>query len=87
MTDADANPKPVDGTGQNGAKNAPTTDDRDMDDPLPPEEIEPASGLTPEEAEQARKRYLLKRFWISARGYWSRRGVGWRGRSRSGCWR
>ncbi|MCZ7471533.1 ABC transporter ATP-binding protein/permease [Agrobacterium sp. O3.4] len=76
MTDADANPKPVDGTGQNGAKNAPTTDDRDMDDPLPPEEIEPASGLTPEEAEQARKRYLLKRFWISARGYWSRRGDG-----------
>ncbi|MDA5635024.1 MULTISPECIES: ABC transporter ATP-binding protein/permease [Rhizobium/Agrobacterium group] len=76
MTDADANPKPVDGTGQNGAKNAPTTDDRDMNDPLPPEEIEPASGLTPEEAEQARKRYLLKRFWISARGYWSRRGDG-----------
>ncbi|MCZ7487928.1 ABC transporter ATP-binding protein/permease [Rhizobium rhizogenes] len=76
MTDADANPKPVDGTGQNGAKNAPTTDDRDMDDPLPPEEIEPDSGLTPEEAEQARKRYLLKRFWISARGYWSRRGDG-----------
>ncbi|MGQ2951757.1 MAG: ABC transporter ATP-binding protein/permease [Agrobacterium sp.] len=74
MTDADANPKPVDGTGQNGAKNAPMTDDRDIDDPLPPEEIEPASGLTPEEAEQARKRYLLKRFWISARGYWSRRG-------------
>ncbi|CAN7573615.1 ABC transporter ATP-binding protein/permease [Agrobacterium tumefaciens] len=74
MTDADVNPKPVDGTGQNGAKNAPMTDDRDIDDPLPPEEIEPASGLTPEEAEQARKRYLLKRFWISARGYWSRRG-------------
>lgn len=74
MTDAHSKPKPVDGTGQNGAKNAPTTDDRDIDDPLPPEEIEPASGLTPEEAEQARKRYLLKRFWISARGYWSRRG-------------
>ncbi|WP_244530051.1 ABC transporter ATP-binding protein/permease [Rhizobium sp. NFR07] len=30
--------------------------------------------MTPEEAEQARKAYLLKRFWISARGYWSRRG-------------
>ncbi|WP_312357411.1 ABC transporter ATP-binding protein/permease [Agrobacterium sp.] len=74
MTDAHSKPKPVDGTGQNGAKNAPMTEDRDIDDPLPPEEIEPASGLTPEEAEQARKRYLLKRFWISARGYWSRRG-------------
>lgn len=74
MTDAHSKPKPVDGTGQNGAKTAPMTEDRDIDDPLPPEEIEPASGLTPEEAEQARKRYLLKRFWISARGYWSRRG-------------
>ncbi|MBB4408086.1 putative ATP-binding cassette transporter [Agrobacterium tumefaciens] len=36
--------------------------------------MEPASGLTPEEAEEARKKYLLKRFWISARGFWSRRG-------------
>ncbi len=38
--------------------------------------IEPDPELTPEEAEQARKRYLLTRFWISARGYWSRRGDG-----------
>ncbi|MGE7368774.1 ABC transporter ATP-binding protein/permease [Neorhizobium sp. NPDC001467] len=30
--------------------------------------------LTPQEAEKARKRYLLKRFWISARGYWGRKG-------------
>ncbi|RWF77095.1 MAG: ABC transporter ATP-binding protein/permease [Mesorhizobium sp.] len=30
--------------------------------------------MTPEEAERARKKYLLRRFWISARGYWSRRG-------------
>ncbi|MER9050679.1 ABC transporter ATP-binding protein/permease [Mesorhizobium sp. M0923] len=36
----------------------------------PPDFIEPDPELTPEEAEQARKRYLLKRFWISARGYW-----------------
>jgi len=69
MTDADAKPKPVDGTGQNGAENVHANDD-----PLPPEEIEPASGLTPEEAAEARKKYLLKRFWISARGFWSRRG-------------
>lgn len=40
----------------------------------PPEPIETDQGLTPEEAEQARKAYLLKRFWISARGYWARRG-------------
>ncbi|MBB5590380.1 putative ATP-binding cassette transporter [Agrobacterium tumefaciens] len=38
--------------------------------------MEPASGLTPQQAEEARKRYLLKRFWISARGFWSRRGDG-----------
>ncbi len=69
MTDADAKQKPVDGTGQNGAENVHANDD-----PLPPEEMEPASGLTPEEAEEARKKYLLKRFWISARGFWSRRG-------------
>jgi putative ATP-binding cassette transporter len=40
----------------------------------PPDDIEPDPELTPEEAEQARKRYLLTRFWISARGYWSRHG-------------
>ncbi|TIP10407.1 ABC transporter ATP-binding protein/permease [Mesorhizobium sp.] len=40
--------------------------------PLDPE-------LAPEEAEQARKRYLLRRFWISARGYWGRGsdGLAW----------
>ncbi|MRG63668.1 ATP-binding cassette domain-containing protein [Rhizobium pusense] len=38
--------------------------------------MEPAEGLTPEEAEKVRKKYLLKRFWISARGFWSRRGDG-----------
>src|SRR5262245_23132943 len=40
----------------------------------PPDAVEPDPELTPEQAEQARKRYLLTRFWISARGYWSRRG-------------
>ncbi|MFD2054024.1 ABC transporter ATP-binding protein/permease [Mesorhizobium calcicola] len=40
----------------------------------PPEAVEPDPQLTPEQAEQARKKYLLRRFWISARGYWSRRG-------------
>ncbi|MBZ9985160.1 MULTISPECIES: ABC transporter ATP-binding protein/permease [unclassified Mesorhizobium] len=40
----------------------------------PPGAIEPGPELTPREAEQARKRYLLRRFWISARGYWSTRG-------------
>ena len=44
------------------------------EDAPPPPEHEPDPQLTPEQAEQARRKYLLKRFWISARGYWSRRG-------------
>jgi len=43
-------------------------------EPPPPEVVEPDSALTPEEAEQVRKTYLLTRFWISARGYWARKG-------------
>lgn len=30
--------------------------------------------MTPEELEEARKAFLLKRFWISARGFWGRQG-------------
>lgn len=33
----------------------------------------PHCEFTPEEIERARKRFLLKRFWVSARGYWHRR--------------
>ena len=40
----------------------------------PPEATETDPSLTPEEAERARKKYLLRRFWISARGYWGRNG-------------
>jgi vitamin B12/bleomycin/antimicrobial peptide transport system ATP-binding/permease protein len=43
-------------------------------EPPPPEIVEPDPELSPEEAEQARKDYLLTRFWISARGYWGRGG-------------
>lgn len=46
----------------------------DQVEPPPPEIIEPDAELTAEEAEEARKRYLLTRFWISARGYWGRNG-------------
>ncbi|WP_298244334.1 ABC transporter ATP-binding protein/permease [uncultured Bradyrhizobium sp.] len=42
--------------------------------PPPPELLEPDPELSPEEAEQARKDYLLTRFWISARGFWGRNG-------------
>ena len=43
-------------------------------EPPPPEAIEPDPQMSPEEAEQVRKDYLLTRFWISARGYWGRGG-------------
>src|SRR3954465_6702645 len=43
--------------------------------PPPPELVEPDPALSPEEAEQARKDYLLTRFWISARGFWGRNGA------------
>ncbi|MFZ2159898.1 MAG: ABC transporter ATP-binding protein/permease [Bradyrhizobium sp.] len=35
-----------------------------------PEILETDPGLSPEEAEQIRRHYLLKRFWISAKGFW-----------------
>src|SRR5215218_2606006 len=49
-------------------------EDGDQVEPPPPEVVEPDPELSPEEAEQARKDYLLTRFWISARGYWGRGG-------------
>src|SRR5215218_1600244 len=42
--------------------------------PPPPELVEPDPQLSPEEAEEARKDYLLTRFWISARGFWGKHG-------------
>src|SRR6202790_3465136 len=41
-------------------------------EPPPPEVVEPDPEWTEEEAEQARKDYLLTRFWISARGFWGK---------------
>ena len=49
-------------------------EDGDHVEPPPPEIVEPDPELSPEEAEQARKDYLLTRFWISARGYWGENG-------------
>src|SRR6201747_2410963 len=51
-----------------------TAEDGDHVEPPPPEVVEPDPELTPEEAEQARKDYLLTRFWISARGFWGKGG-------------
>src|ERR1700759_5307742 len=49
-------------------------EDGDEVEPPPPEIVEPDPELTPEEAEEVRKQYLLTRFWISARGYWGKSG-------------
>src|SRR6195952_4494089 len=46
----------------------------DKVEPPPPELLESDKQLSPEEAEQARKDYLLTRFWISAKGYWGKGG-------------
>jgi vitamin B12/bleomycin/antimicrobial peptide transport system ATP-binding/permease protein len=46
----------------------------DVIEPPPPDVVEPDPELTPEEQEEARKSYLLTRFWISARGFWGRNG-------------
>ncbi|WP_420738264.1 ABC transporter ATP-binding protein/permease [Bradyrhizobium japonicum] len=43
-------------------------------DAPPPEILETDPGLSPEEAEQIRRHYLLKRFWISAKGFWGAAG-------------
>ncbi|MBR0871813.1 ABC transporter ATP-binding protein/permease [Bradyrhizobium tropiciagri] len=51
-----------------------TAENGDHVEPPPPEILEPDPELSPEEAEQARKEYLLTRFWISARGYWGKSG-------------
>jgi putative ATP-binding cassette transporter len=49
-------------------------EDGDHVEPPPPELVEPDPALTAEETEQARKKYLLTRFWISARGFWGKNG-------------
>ena len=46
----------------------------DSIEPPPPEVLEPDPELTPEQAEQARKSYLLTRFWITAKGFWGKSG-------------
>src|SRR5258707_10870488 len=68
MPEAAAKPRPA-------AKKPPMVEeDGDRVEPPPPEALETEAGLSPEEAEQARKDYLLTRFWISARGFWGKNG-------------
>ncbi|MGB9064187.1 MAG: ABC transporter ATP-binding protein/permease [Pseudolabrys sp.] len=50
-------------------------------EPPPPGVAEPDETMSPEEIEKARRRYLLKRFWMSARGFWGNSGhrIAWFG--------
>src|SRR5438270_11990596 len=59
------------------SKNSPdagAAEDGDGVEPSPPDVVEPDPDMSTEEAEQARKDYLLTRFWISARGVWGKNG-------------
>ena len=83
MAKSDAKSKPL--AKKSDAKKSPqsekksefvevTAEGGDHVEPPPPEVVEPDPELSPEEAEQARKDYLLTRFWISARGFWGKSG-------------
>lgn len=82
VADIKPKPKPAGGAKPNGASKPRREKAPDVEAASevvgeaapPPAAGEPDPQLSPEQAEQARKKYLLKRFWISARGYWSRRG-------------
>ncbi|XAZ21401.1 ABC transporter ATP-binding protein/permease [Sinorhizobium sp. B11] len=76
MAEAKLKSKSVDGAEPDGVEETHQGKASTVDVAPPPDVIEPDPGLSPEEAEEARKKYLLKRFWISARGYWSRKGDG-----------
>lgn len=76
MTDVKSKPKSVDGAEPHDAERSLRDEPSALSTEPLPDLIEPDPELTPEEAEQVRKRYLLARFWISARGYWGRSGDG-----------
>ena len=50
------------------------TEDGHLVEPPPPELVDADPNLSPVEAEQARKDYLLTRFWISAKSFWGKNG-------------
>ncbi|MBB3656766.1 putative ATP-binding cassette transporter [Rhizobium sp. BK650] len=77
MTDAKTHSTSVDGAKADGAEETRRGKVAAAEAAPPPDVIEPDPTLTPEEAERVRKKYLLRRFWISARGYWGRGGDGW----------
>ncbi|MGI2034639.1 ABC transporter ATP-binding protein/permease [Rhizobium panacihumi] len=75
MNNDELKPKQVNGADPAAPEKARQIEEQSEGDPPPPPDIvETDPDMTPEELERARKKYLLRRFWISARGYWSRRG-------------
>lgn len=74
MRDVETRAKSPDGKQAEGVDEAPEDKAPPAEPVPPPEAVEPQPDMTPEEFERARKAYLLKRFWISARGYWARHG-------------
>jgi vitamin B12/bleomycin/antimicrobial peptide transport system ATP-binding/permease protein len=80
---ADSLKKPSDRTLKKSGKNSSVKSDKEAEpdvaesakiEPPPAEVAEPDETMSAEDIEQARKRYLLKRFWISARGFWGKSG-------------
>jgi putative ATP-binding cassette transporter len=74
MTNSDVKPRAAKSSAEKSEFVDVTAEDGKHVEPPPPEVIEPDPQLSPEEAAQVRKDYLLKRFWISARGYWGKSG-------------
>ncbi|MBB3542098.1 MULTISPECIES: ABC transporter ATP-binding protein/permease [unclassified Rhizobium] len=74
MPDTKLDPKSVDETKPRGAEQARQEEAPTAEAVPPPNVVESDPELTPEEVEQARRGYLLTRFWISARRYWGRSG-------------
>src|SRR4051812_11960094 len=65
--------EPSDDGGKEQAK------EEDEQPPEPPEEMQSDKakqpfGLDEEDLENARRRYLLRRWWLSAKGFWGRNG-------------
>src|SRR5690242_10876719 len=50
------------------------TQDGRLVEPPPPELVDADPNRSPLQAEQARKDYLLTRFWISAKSFWGKNG-------------
>src|SRR5689334_18054859 len=76
MADVTSKLESVDGADAQGAEKSRQAKASTVEAGPPPDAIETDKDLTAEEAEQARRKYLLRRFWISARGYWGRGGDG-----------